>query len=298
LLIAIGVHVVAAVVLVPWLTFGHVLPSWMQLGDKEAQREERLTFVEPPESPRTTVAETPVVRTPPRASAPVVLPAAPSAGSAGSPPTPAAPAAPRDTGRGAPAGNGVGAIDPNVRGIRPGYEDERVWRGFGGGGGGGSGAGNGVRGDRADGLDSIMAGAISAARDSLDSLARAQGRYGRAPGDWTKTDKNGDKWGWDQKGIRLGKVMIPNALLSLLPLNSATAANMSGNMSRMDAERRLATSREDIQRMSERTMGETEFRRVVREMDKRRDSERRERLRAPSASLAAPVKTPDKSSDR
>ncbi|HEY0929001.1 MAG TPA: hypothetical protein VGE27_03690, partial [Gemmatimonas sp.] len=291
------VHVVAALVVVQVLTLGYGIPSWMPFGDNGANREERLTYVEtPPDKPSTTVAETPVPArtTTPAPVAPVAAPPAP----AGGPPVPAIPAAPRDTGRGAPPGNGIGAIDPNVRGIKPGYEDERVWRGFGGGGGGGSGAGNGVRGDRADGLDSIMAGAISAARDSLDSLARAQGRYGRAPGDWTKTDKNGDKWGWDQKGIRLGKVMIPNALLSLLPLNSATAANMSGNMSRMDADRRLAASREDIQRMSERTMGESEFRRVVREMDKRRDSERRERLRAPSASIAAPVKTPEKSSDR
>lgn len=297
LLIAVGVHVVVALVLVQLLTLGYGIPSWMPFGDDNTRREERLTYVDTPDEPTTTVAETPV---PPRPNtpAPVAPTQAPSTSPAGGPPAPVVPAAPRDTGRGAPPGNGIGAIDPNVRGIRPGYEDERVWRGFGGGGGGGAGAGNGVRGDRADGLDSIMAGAISAARDSLDSLARAQGRYGRAPGDWTKTDKNGEKWGWDQKGIRLGKVMIPNALLSLLPLNAATAANMSGNMSRMDAERRLATSREDIQRMSERTMGESEFRRVVREMDKRRDSERRERLRAPSASLAAPVKTPDKSSDR
>ena len=297
LLIAVGVHVLAAAAVVQLLTLGYGIPSWMPFGDDNSLREERLTYVEPVKAPSATVAETPrPVRTP--TASPAVPAAAPAASPEGSAPVPVMPAAPRDTGRGAPPGNGIGAIDPNVRGIRPGYEDERVWRGFGGGGGGGTGTGTGVRGDRADGLDSIMAGAISAARDSLDSLARAQGRYGRAPGDWTKTDKDGNKWGWDQQGIRLGKVMIPNALLSLLPLNSATAANMSGNMSRMEAERRLATSREDIQRMSERTMGETEFRRVVKEMDKRRDSERRERLRAPSASIAAPVKTPDKSSDR
>lgn len=294
LAIAIGVHLVVAAVLVQWLTFGHGLPSWMQFGDREDQREERLTYVETPES-RRPVAQAPATRqaTPSPARAPE-----PTGPAAGTPSIPVMPSAPRDTGRGAPPGNGIGALDPNVRGIRPGYEDPRVWRGYGGGGSGGTGNGAVVRGDRADGLDSIMANAIMAARDSLDSLARAQGRYGRAPGDWTKTDKDGNKWGWDQQGIRLGKVMIPNALLALLPLNSATAANMSGNMSRMDADRRLAASREDIQRMSERTMGEAEFRRVVREMDKRRDTERRERLRAPSASIAAPVKTPDKSSEK
>lgn len=294
--LAVGVHLLVAAVLVQWLTFGHGLPSWMRLGDAEDQRDERLTYVETPaQSPRT-VAQTPVARVPvapPPAQAPV-----PSGPAAGAPNIPVIPSAPRDTGRGAPPGNGVGALDPDVRGIRPAYEDPRVWRGYGSGGSGGAGNGAVVRGDRADGLDSIMANILMAARDSVDSLARAQGRSGRAPGDWTRTDKDGNKWGWDQQGIRLGKVMIPNALLALLPLNSATAANMSGNMSRMDADRRLAASREDIQRMSERTLGEAEFRRVVREMDKRRDSERRDRLRAPSASIAAPVKASEKSTDK
>ena len=201
-----------------------------------------------------------------------------------------------DTGSGAPAD--VGGLDPALRGVRPGYTDERVWRGV-PGGQGGTGAGEvGPTGDRADKLDSIMAGILTAARDSLDSIARAQGKYGRQPGDWTTTDKNGRKWGWDQQGIKLGKVVIPNALLALLPLNATTAASMSGNMARMDADRRIAASRADIQRMSERGIGEAEFRRVVKEMDARRDTERRERLRAPSASLAAPVKSSDKSSDK
>jgi hypothetical protein len=145
-----------------------------------------------------------------------------------------------------------------------------------------------------------MAGMLTAARDSLDSLNRAQGRgqYGRAGGDWTKTDKNGNKWGWDQQGIRLGKVMIPNALLALLPLNAATAAGMSANPAGMANAARINAGRSDILRMSERGMGEAEFKRIVKEMDKRRDAERRERLRAPSASLAAPLKAEPKSSDK
>jgi hypothetical protein len=148
--------------------------------------------------------------------------------------------------------------------------------------------------DGADNLDSIMGYAISAARDSLDSLARAQGRTGRKPGDWTKTDKNGNRWGWDQQGIRLGKVTIPNALLGLLPLNATMAAQASGNYTAMERERRVSAAREDILRMSERSLGEAEFRRVVKEMNARRDVERRDRLRAPSASVAAPLRTDGK----
>lgn len=287
--VAVVLHVAVGALFVRVLTFDHGFSRWLRF-DREETREERITFVAPERPTRPEVAEAttaPVTRS---TTAPQFGP--PAAGPIGAPP-PATPRVPRDTGSGAPVGNGVGAIDPNLRGVRPGYTDERVWRGPVGQGGGGTGVASG---DRADKLDSIMAGMLTAARDSLDSLNRAYGRgqYGRSGGDWTKTDGNGNKWGWDQQGIRLGKVMIPNALLGLLPLNAATAAGMSANPSAMQREARLSAGRADIMRMQERGMGEAEFKRIVKEMDKRRDAERRERLRAPSASLAAPVKTTDK----
>ena len=285
-LMAVGIHVVVGAVLVQVLTFGHGIPSWLRFGANEQPLEERLTYVapreqakpvaqvKPPTTKRTTTTRPSV--TTPFTSAPDVV---------------SAPSAPRDTGSGAAVGqgdgSGIGAGDPNVRGVRPGYFDGRVWRdpvvvGNAGGGGGG---------DRADNLDSIMGFMLTQAADSLDSLNRAQGRTGRKPGDWTRTGKNGEKWGWDSQGIRLGKVMIPNALLALLPLNAATAGRMSGNMTQMDAERRLAASRSDIMRMSERGMGEVDFRKIVNELRDRREKERRDRLKAPSATVAAPVKS-------
>ena len=285
-LMAVGIHVVVGAVLVQVLTFGHGIPSWLRFGANEPPLEERLTYVapreqakpvaqvKPPTTKRTTTTRPSV--TTPFTSAPDVV---------------SAPSAPRDTGSGAAVGqgdgSGIGAGDPNVRGVRPGYFDGRVWRdpvvvGNAGGGGGG---------DRADNLDSIMGFMLTQAADSLDSLNRAQGRTGRKPGDWTRTGKNGEKWGWDSQGIRLGKVMIPNALLALLPLNAATAGRMSGNMTQMDAERRLAASRSDIMRMSERGMGEADFRKIVNELRDRREKERRDRLKAPSATVAAPVKS-------
>jgi hypothetical protein len=289
--VAVVLHVAVGALFLRVLTFDHGLSRWLKF-DREESREERITFVSPerPSREPEVASATPAPITRP-AAAPQFGP--PAAGPIGAPPPPAT-RIPRDTGSGAPVGNGVGAIDPNLRGVRPGYTDERVWRGpVGPGGGGGAGLASG---DRADKLDSIMAGVLTAARDSLDSLNRAYGRgqYGRAGGDWTKTDGNGNKWGWDQQGIRLGKVMIPNALLGLLPLNAATAAGMSANPSAMQREARLSAGRADIMRMQERGMGEAEFKRIVKEMDKRRDAERRERLRAPSASLAAPVKSVDK----
>ncbi|WP_145979041.1 hypothetical protein [Gemmatimonas phototrophica] len=295
--IAVGLHVVVGAVLIQALTFGHGIPQWLRFGNQDVATEERLTYVTPPAPvpPPKPVAQRPVPREVPPSTSPTL--SAPPVGPV-APPPPVRPATPQDTGSGGSVGNGIGAIDPNTRGVKPNYNDERVWRGpvgEGGAGGGGTGVGTG---DRADKLDSIMRGVLVAARDSLDSIARAQGRYGRAPGDWTKTDKNGNKWGWDQQGIRLGKVMIPNALLGLLPLNAATAAQMSGNPTAMARESRLAAGRADIQRMSERGMGEAEFKRIVKEMDKRRDAERRERLRAPSASVAAPVKTIEPKADK
>lgn len=291
--VAVGLHVVVGAVLVQLLTFGHGMREWLNFGEKERATEERLTYITPvpSEVPRTATTETSrrPVTAPARAAAPSAPGAVPAGVPAGAPPA----AAPRDTGSGGARANGVGALDPEVRGVRPGYTDERVWRGPVGSGGGAGGSGTGT-GDRADNIAEIMRGALTAAQDSVDSLARARGDYGRQPGDWTKTDKNGGKWGWDQQGIRLGKVMIPNALLGLLPLNAGTAASMSANPTAMSREARLSQSRADIMRMSERGMGEAEFKRVVKEMDARRDTERRERLRAPSASVAAPVKSSDK----
>ena len=284
-LAAVGFHVLVGVVLVQLLTFGHGIPSWLRFGSNEQPVEERLTYVAPREQPKPVAQVKPTSKTTTTTQRPVSAPVVSGA------PVVAPASAPRDTGSGAAVGqgdgSGIGNGDPNVRGVRPGYFDGRVWRdpvvvGNAGGGGGG---------DRADNLDSIMGFMLTQAGDSLDSLNRAQGRTGRKPGDWTKTGKNGEKWGWDQQGIRLGKVMIPNALLALLPLNAATAGRMSGNMSQMDAERRLAASRTDIMRMSERGMGEADFRKIVNELRDRRETERRNRLKAPSATVAAPLKS-------
>jgi hypothetical protein len=174
--------------------------------------------------------------------------------------------------------------------VAPSFGDKRVWQGP---------AGNGVAPGR-DGterLDSIIGFALTSARDSLDSLARVQGRNGRAPGDWTTKDKNGNKWGWDNAGIRLGKVVIPNALLSLLPMNAQVG--MSGNYTAMEREKRLSLSRADIMRMSERTLGDADFKKLATELRDRRERERRDRLRAPSATVApaAAPATPPKGGD-
>lgn len=281
------IHFVVAVIMLQLLTFGHGISSFLDFGKFRSQKEERVTFINTePKKPAPAPITKPVANraTPQVANPnPNAISTSPVEAPSGNP----APPSRADTGSGGRTtgtGNGVGAIDPNLRGVKPDFSDPRVWQGP---------VGNGVAPGRngAERLDSIMGYAITSARDSLDSLARAQGKYDRKPGDWTKTDKDGNKWGWDGTGIRLGKVVIPNALLGLLPLNAQRG--MSGNFTEMDREKRLAQSRSDIQRMSERALGDKEFRMLANELRDRRERERRDRLKAPSATVApSPATTP------
>lgn len=294
LLVSVGLHVVAGVVLLELITFGHGLSSFLRDKDK-TEREERLTFVTPREQQP---PETPTPKPTPRTATEPVNVRPPTTGPVLAPPTTepvTAPVAARpDTGSGAPAdgAKAVGALDPNLQGVKPGYTDVRVWRGTGGGGAASAGVASARNG--AERLDSIIGFAITSAADSIADVMRAQGRGGgRKPGDWTRTDANGDKWGWDGMGIRLGKVMIPNALLGLLPLNAQKG--MSGNMTAFDREKRIALAREDIMRNSERALGEAEFQKLNKELRTRREKERRDRLRAPDATVAPVKAVPDKS---
>ena len=272
LAVSVLLHVVAAVVVIQFLTFGHGLYRLIDPFGTKDPVEERLTYVEPrPDAPQpapvaTTQPTTPAITRPNLITGPVVGPvtSAPLATS------------PADTGRGAGAGDpgtGVGAVDANLRGAKPGYTDGRVWSAAGPVGAAPARSG-------AQKLDSVIASVLTLAADSLDSIARANGAYGRTPGDWTKTDKNGDKWGWDNAGIRLGKVTIPNALLSLLPLN--TQVGMSGNPTAINREQRLQQARADIQRYSTMGPGDADFNKLKNELRQRRERERRDRLRAPT----------------
>ena len=271
--LSVGLHVVVGVVVLQLLTFGHGLYSYLDPFRTAVPVEEGLTYVEPtPEKP--TPPTPPVIRPAPRTAASAAVSSGPVLGAPPEGGRPLGNVTP-DTASGPLAGSattGVGAVDPRLLGAKPGYPDGRIWAE--------PGAIERGRGrDGAERLDSVIATVLTQAADSLDSIARATGRYARAPGDWTRTDKDGKKWGWDNKGIRLGKVVIPNALLSLLPLN--TQAAMSGNAMSMDRERRLATSREDIMRNMTMGPGDAEFAKLNQELRQRRERERRDRLRAP-----------------
>ncbi len=292
LAVSVLVHLVLAVIVAQWLTLGHGLPSFLKFG-KATEKQERVAYVVTP-APPVNPTPTPPIQSVTRPRTELVAPTSPVVGVPASAPSTPVVVARADTGSGGASdgtGNGVGEIDPDLKGIKPAYGDKRVWQGP---------VGNGVAPGRngVERLDSIIGFAITSARDSVDSLARAQGKYDRAPGDWTTKDKNGNKWGWDNAGIRLGKVVIPNALLALLPLNAQ--AGMSGNYTSIEREKRLSQSRADILRMSDRTLGDLDFRTLATELRDRRERERRDRLKAPSASIAptAPVPQPPKNNDR
>ena len=267
--VAAVIHVALAAVVLPLLTFGHGLDNFFNFPDK-VPTEERVTYVEPrtPE-PKPTPAvekppETPRPVQPRESTGPVVAPSGV--------PVPTQAVTSPDTGSAVGAAATPPVIDgvrPELRGLQPGYTDPRLW----------GTAKPGVRPSRtgADRLDSIISFAIITAADSIDAIARANGEGGRRPGDWTTRDKNGDKWGWDEGGIRLGKVTIPNALLGLLPLNAQQV--MSANPTSVDRERRLSLARRDIMMNQQRSIGEAEFKKLVKELRERKDREYQERTK-------------------
>jgi hypothetical protein len=105
----------------------------------------------------------------------------------------------------------------------------------------------------------------------VDSMQIAAGQ--RKPGDWSVRGKDGQVWGWDHSGIRLGKFTIPNALLALLPLNMTSA------QSPIDA-RNSAYVRREIMENAQRSISEDEFKAAIKRIRERKDRERRDRMLA------------------
>jgi hypothetical protein len=116
-----------------------------------------------------------------------------------------------------------------------------------------------------------------------DSAKYAADHPGRQPGDWTHTTADGQKWGWDPGGIRLGKFTIPNAVLAALPLK------VGSGQSPIDA-RNSAWMRNDIMQHAQQAISEDEFRDAVRRIRERKEKERRDRDK--------PVTADGKGSDR
>lgn len=167
----------------------------------------------------------------------------------------------------------VGGGGP-TRGVRPSFTDRRLWVPeseiiL---------APTGPR-TRADSLKAMLSGRIATFNDSMAEANPA----GRAPGDWT-FDRNGKKYGIDQKFIRLGDFSIPTALLAALPLNAQANPIAQERASRINA------MRGEIQYQAARMAREDEFRDAVRALRERKERERREAEAAVKATETEPRK--------
>jgi hypothetical protein len=174
-------------------------------------------------------------------------------------PSPAVPVSPAISALGAAGSSAPTSADPGMGfGIRPGIPDGRL--------------ANPMSVARAPETETQMAEhAISAIyQQYLDSARAEMNNPRRAPGDWSWGGKDGDKWGWDQNGIHVGGITIPNIVLAALPMNVAPS------MSPVDVRARDFI-RSDIQYHAG-LMSEDEFRAAVRRVRERVDRERREKI--------------------
>jgi hypothetical protein len=192
----------------------------------------------------------PVAALPTRLVAPAVVPA-------GIPEAPRAPTPP-------PATSGVTGTDPDPRGqggvaLVPGGTDPRLWsvpapyipREL----------------SHAEMLAESLDRHIRAGADSAAAVAARS----RRPGDWT-VDRDGNKWGMDEKAIYFGKYSVPTALLALLPIRGA-----QGNPNIAERAERIGEMSAEIR---ERSSLELDARDEIKRIAARKDRERAARLRA------------------
>ncbi|HEX6534308.1 MAG TPA: hypothetical protein VF041_06915 [Gemmatimonadaceae bacterium] len=249
LVVSVVLHILLGAALVWVLSIPVPFQSWMHPKGSAAP-EERITYVAVPSGAPATPGRSggdgrPVA--PGRRRAPLVAPgAAPRAV-----PPPPATGVPADTGGSGPV-VGAGGLR---QGIVPSFEDPRVWLP--------PGAVYSPPKAPAERLDSALAARLRVHNDSMAAIAA---NAGRAPGDWT-FEKNGKKWGIDQKKIYIGDHSIPTALLALLPLNK------QANPIALREGRTLELQRADIAYQAQRAMNEEDFNKAVKQIRERKQRE-------------------------
>ena len=141
-----------------------------------------------------------------------------------------------------------------TRGIRPAYSDPRLW----------SPPGDIVSAPKSakERLDSTI---VSIIAPFNDSIAAASGQ--RQPGDWT-FEKDGKKYGIDQKYIHLGKFSIPTAVLAMLPINQ------QANPTSYDRNKLSNQMHADIFWQAQRGMNDADFKKAVKSIRERKEREK------------------------
>lgn len=198
----------------------------------------------PPVTGRSGGDNRPLSKTPaPRVTAPSSVPTA-------LPPVPETPKSQEEQGGSGPL---VGTGGP-ARGIRPSYSDPRVW----------TAPGEIVAAPKTakEKMDSAIASIVAPYNDSIAAQKNA-----RRPGDWT-IEKDGRKYGIDEKYIRLGKISIPTAILALLPINT------TGNPTMTDRNKLQNQLHADIFWNAQRGMNEADFKKAVKSIRERKERER------------------------
>lgn len=100
-----------------------------------------------------------------------------------------------------------------------------------------------------------------------DSIIAARLNAGRDPGDWT-FERDGKTWGWDQRGVHLGGITIPNAVFAFLPV-----APQGRNVNAVTDGRLNSWTRTDLQ-MNANRLSQDEFKEAVKRIRARVDRER------------------------
>lgn len=154
-----------------------------------------------------------------------------------------------------------------LRGVQPSYGDPRIW----------TGPAPLVSAPKSEDerRDSVLASRLNRYRDSMAVAARTSPREG--PPDWT-FERNGQKYGIDEKYIRLGKFSLPTAVLAALPFN----AKLAPNPIEMERAARREAMRAEINVQSRRRMNEEEFRTAVKAIRERKEREKREASKRPA----------------
>jgi hypothetical protein len=261
--VSVAVHAVIAIALVHFL----ISPSafTMIFGQHRSVEvpAERIGFLRLPRAAGPEVQgksggdNRPLSNTPaPRVNAPSVVPSA-------LPPVRETPRAQEEPGGSGPL---VGTGGP-ARGIRPSYSDPRVWEA----------PGDIVAAPKSakEKMDSAIASIVAPFNDSIAAQSK-----GRRPGDWT-IEKDGRKYGIDEKFIRLGKISIPTAILALLPINT------TGNPTMNDRNKLQNQLRADIFWNAQRGMNEADFKKAVKSIRERKEREKAAQKKAQQTDQSA-----------
>lgn len=251
LLVSLALHVVVGAVIVQSLLVPTRLSSLFTRERRTPVPVERIGFISIPRAAGPAVSGRRGGDGSPATAVPAPALVAPTAIPDGIPPARTADAAAPVTGTGPLVGGGG-----PTRGVRPSYTGPEVW----------TRPGRILVAPRttAQVIDDAIRADIGAITDSVLALGPR-----RDPTDWT-VERNGRKWGIDQRAIRLGPVSIPTALLALLPINA------QANPITSQRERQINYMQRDIAFHAQRSINENEFKDAVRNLRLRKERERAE----------------------